>query len=721
MRLLPFLLVLGLVAGADGRTHKSCAQTVSQLEDMLVDLSTETDRCKVSIDKLEELVLQENAEKEECLKRERGLKRDLRQATDLEDLLLQADAECDARVQNVTQRNKQLKREMQQTRDMLNSCQADVAVQEASPALQPSSVSTAAADIPATLAKPNPMDGASPDTGQPMPVAPTSLSNPSPPHDFSPHSSPNSGVLATAAPQPPLCNALWQLHSEGISGGARDSARSSRLVDFVWDPTHWAPVLVLVVVIVAGPFALMWRYVKRLECDLAKRDKILFIERELSQRYRQENSQLLQKVQDKESYQKEDYSVRLESLQRELNKLLFLREENRVLQARLAAHSDVTVATPAPTPVKAKGEHKPKPCRTPTSTCGSDPEGFAQAMSLLASMAENSLMTQLEKGSGSGLDGLSDKDVAFLFELMGARSRPGSDTEGKNSSCEEHQDTARMGRKPCSCRSPLESEVDNLSSADDSVSPGHKLGESKPKVLWVAEKADRRRALPAQEPALESDDDPDSDVDSGTPESFIAGEDLSTAPTVSLADCLPACMPECPPQAPLQVDAVSAQPLERHRLPEVGLTFCLPDVGAPWQCSRRTAGQTIVLHYLPQGPAAAPQPHLVVLLEDVPWDMSLQSYQDLTLWQLQTMLQGNLQGLSDTPCQIAEMEGCAIRYLQTGPRCLYASTAMSLCKSRAIAWQWVLQASNPDLASAHRESVDRLLDQLLATVEPLHS
>ena len=27
----------------------------------------------------------------------------------------------------------------------------------------------------------------------------------------------------------------------------------------------------------------MWKYTKRLECDLAKRDKILFIERELSQ------------------------------------------------------------------------------------------------------------------------------------------------------------------------------------------------------------------------------------------------------------------------------------------------------------------------------------------------------------------------------------------------------------------------------------------------------
>ena len=53
---------------------------------------------------------------------------------------------------------------------------------------------------------------------------------------------------------------------------------------------------------------------------------------------------------------------------------------------RLAARSGDTITTPAPTPVKAKGERKPKPSSTPGSMCGSDAEEFAQAMSLLASM-----------------------------------------------------------------------------------------------------------------------------------------------------------------------------------------------------------------------------------------------------------------------------------------------------------------------------------------------
>ena len=70
----------------------------------------------------------------------------------------------------------------------------------------------------------------------------------------------------------------------------------------------------------------------------------------------------------------------------------------------------------------------------------------------------------------------------------------------------------------------------------------------------------------------------------GALESFIAGEDLSTAPTVGSADCLPACTPEGPPQ-------VDAPPQVLVAPPSVAPASLDPSAAPAWPVAACGAGR----------------------------------------------------------------------------------------------------------------------------------
>eukprot|EP00667_Euglena_gracilis_P002818 EG_transcript_2825 len=382
----------------------------------------------------------------------------------------------------------------------------------------------------------------------------------------------------------------------------------------------------------------------------------------------------------------------LKEVQQECIELKSAWEENTSLRTRLAELESVVQSAATP---RAKGANG-----------GAEDLDFEAAIRLLASLAEERLVTELERASGKAMcaapDPMGDKDMAFLSDLMGRhhdrRLSVASDASGLSLAISHRRPSiASPPQSPPASPPKAAQETPHTLSHDndDGGSKDGRDGDDDPTVTTAGlplEAEPNGHFVEVDDSDSDSCNDGEDDIES---DSRSVDNNSAERPIVT-----PAC--------------------SRHwcNVASLGVAFRLPVIGCRWRSLPPLQGQILcVRRFVPEDHRLAERLALFMAAESVPWDMSLATYRDLCLLHVDTLLQSSIEYLEQGPTLVAESECCVVQYLQRAPAPLFSHTAIVLRPLTAVSWQLVWRAPTEEEAAAvGQPTVRRLAEELLDSV-----